>query len=130
MTITTFTSVVITYVCVELATVVPKRATARTSAIGADSSSAARARLIRAHRLAAAAREQARRPHQQHEDHGGEEERGQVLALVGRQGTAEEAGREPDREAAERGRNESVHPAEHDAGEDEDRVAQGEVGCH
>ena len=73
------------------------------------------------------AREEAARAHEQHEDHRGEEERRQVLALVRRQRAAEEPAREADREAAERRRDRPVQAAEHDAGEHDDRVAQREV---
>ena len=52
------------------------------------------------------------------------------MALVRRQRAAEKTGREADREASERRRDQPVHPAEHDPGEDEDRVPQCEVGRH
>src|SRR5919204_1538003 len=49
-------------------------------------------------RALALAREEAARPHEQNEDDGGEEERREVLALVRRQCSAEQPGREADSE--------------------------------
>ena len=84
----------------------------------------------RPHTRSTAAREseQAAGTDEQHEDHGREEERRQVLALARRQRAAQQAGGEADREAAECGRDEPVHPAEHHAREDDDRVESAKSG--
>jgi hypothetical protein len=65
---------------------------------------------------------------QEDEDDEPEDERRQVLALVRRQRPTQQAADEADREAAERGREQPVHPPDDDTGEHDDRVAEGEVG--
>ena len=75
-----------------------------------------------------AAREEPGRPQEQDEDHEREHRRGQEDGLVGRQRAVDHAGREADREAAERRRPEPVDPADDDADEHDDRLLEREVG--
>src|ERR1700675_4631130 len=77
-------------------------------------------------RLLAFTREETARADQKDEDDRREQERGQVLTLVGWQRTSEQPGGEADREPAEGRGHEPVHAAEHDAGENEDRAPRTE----